>query len=185
MFAISLYFGYWGKFTCSKVVFSILAQSLPDGSVLLAVITAAERTEQRKVIRETWCGRCNSLSNCYCIFVLGMPESFQENQDLVKEAEKERDILQFDMLDSYNNLTLKTMHSIRYVPFFAEDLSTKHIILPSQVLVSFKCPLEDLSSPDPRSGWGRQRAAPCLTPSLRCQCPLAGILPICNPVFNT
>ena len=81
--------------------------------MFLAVQTAVERSEQRQIIRETWGGACKSLDNCQFVFVLGVSKKSLENQKLAAEAETKRDILQFDILDSYSNLTLKTLHSIR------------------------------------------------------------------------
>ena len=88
--------------------------SIPDESVLLFVMTTPGHSEQRRHIRETWCGECNRVvANCRCIFILGVARNVEDSLLLNKEAETERDILQVDMVESYNNLTLKTIHAVR------------------------------------------------------------------------
>ena len=45
--------------------------------------------------------------------MLGRSANPAKNVQVAKEAEAERDILQVDMQESYNNLTLKTIHALR------------------------------------------------------------------------
>ena len=80
-------------------------------SVLFAVQSAPGNTDRRDFIRDTWCGECAVLANCHCVFVVGL--SAENDEDVKDEAVERGDLLQLDMVDSYNNLTLKTLHSIR------------------------------------------------------------------------
>ena len=92
--------------------------AMPLGSALLAVITSPAQLDKRKHIRNSWCGECNKrLYDCRCIFVLGLSSVKGENEDVKKEAKREGDILQMDLVEHYNNLTLKTMHVIRWARF--------------------------------------------------------------------
>ena len=55
------------------------------------------------------------MPNCNCIFVLGRQVNrlAEMDESLRQEAAREKDILQIDMKEHYNNLTIKTIHMIK------------------------------------------------------------------------
>lgn len=75
--------------------------------LLVAVTSAPYKFLNRKLIRQTW-GHYSSMKNVKIIFVLG-----KTTKELAKKIEKENqmygDIIQGDFLDTYRNLTLKTL----------------------------------------------------------------------------
>ena len=87
-----------------------------NNGVLITVISSPHNSKRRSDIRQTWGGECRAASNCRCIFVIGRAKwkEAEANQALLKESALEKDILQVDVWEHYNNLTLKTIHAIRW-----------------------------------------------------------------------
>ena len=76
--------------------------------LLIAVLSRPESTQVRDNIRSTW----KTLTNESCvIFVLGEPPNQAE---IFQEASKNQDILQADMIDHYNNITLKSVFILKF-----------------------------------------------------------------------
>ena len=82
-------------------------------ALLILVPTAIPRRKQRDQVRGTWMKECNLLPFCACIFLTGRSTDETQNHAIRAEAEKHRDIIQSDIIDHYNNLTLKTMYLIQ------------------------------------------------------------------------
>ncbi|MBN3299626.1 B3GT2 galactosyltransferase, partial [Amia calva] len=77
------------------------------------VPVAPHERPARDAIRKTW-GQENSVPgvDILRIFVLGLPSGDQATQiqvELERESQEHHDIIQKDFLDSYRNLTIKTM----------------------------------------------------------------------------
>ena len=81
--------------------------------LLILVPTAIAHLDRRNQVRQTWMHECNSLPFCACIFLTGLSKHEAENEIISTEAEKYKDIIQTAIIDHYNNLTLKTMFSIK------------------------------------------------------------------------
>ena len=76
-------------------------------------MSAVNSSERRNLIRKTWAKEQTDLP-VEIIFVIGKNE-LEENQDLIeKEANEYHDILQEDFIDTYNNLTLKSMFILKF-----------------------------------------------------------------------
>ena len=84
-----------------------------NNALLILVPTAIPHREKRDQVRRTWMKECNSLPFCASVFLTGQSTSETENTAIRQEAEKRRDIIQTEIFDHYNNLTLKTMYSIQ------------------------------------------------------------------------
>ena len=94
---------------------------------LLAVITSPGDQDGRAGVRETWGGECVVLPGCRRLFVAARSANESDNKVLKDEAGREGDIVQFGMIDSYNNLTLKTLHTLKY----DDCLLLAEIVLPA------------------------------------------------------
>lgn len=92
-----------------------------ETSILIVVCSAVENVEARSVIRQTWGSHSDSVS---VVFLLGNPSNKTKNEKLIVENELYGDILQENFLDSYLNLTVKSLflldwftRTCRDVPF--------------------------------------------------------------------
>ena len=117
---------------------STTMSSIYDYSIIIEPIRLCDRTDteilavifvhiscdnfyDRRLIRETWGGHMNTsstLSHSFkTLFVLGMPA----NRDQVKqkvieqEATAFQDIIQYDFIDHYRNLTYKHILTLRWI----------------------------------------------------------------------
>ena len=84
----------------------------------MAILVQTKTTDfaARQKIRETWKHECDASHYCFCIFVVGRPTNNEDdNRGLAEEASQRQDILQMDVAEAYQNLTLKTMFSIQWV----------------------------------------------------------------------
>jgi beta-1,3-galactosyltransferase 1 len=93
----------------------------PSGlHVLIAIQSAPKNIKLRNEVRRTWGGSCVTTHSTWCsvVFVLGQLSNNPSDQtvqaDLEAESAKHGDILQESFLDSYNNLTVKSIHILKY-----------------------------------------------------------------------
>ena len=89
--------------------------------VIVLISTIHQNTEKRRAIRETWMSpyRENNGSVRY-VFLLGMTKDESRQVALETESATYRDIIQEDFVDSYNNLTLKTMMAFRWASTYCQ-----------------------------------------------------------------
>ena len=94
--------------------------------LILLVISRNQEKEVRNVIRKTWGGvhrvQVNLSGNAFevnitRVFLLGRLSS-QVQEEIEKESKEYQDIVQQDFLDTYKNLTLKTMMGLQWVVDF-------------------------------------------------------------------
>ena len=99
-----------------------------DCQLLVVVTSRRDNFQERQNIRETW--KLQAKLNQACvIFIIGSRTGEMDaaiDDKISKEANKHQDILQAEMVDHYNNLTLK---SAMMVKFFANE-SNFHDSLP-------------------------------------------------------
>ena len=83
--------------------------------MMILIQTAAGNFDARENVRATWKKDCDLAPFCSCVFVTGIsPNSERKTRRLLsKEASEYQDIVQTDIMDTYNNLTLKTLFSIQ------------------------------------------------------------------------
>ncbi|XP_029916499.1 beta-1,3-galactosyltransferase 2 [Myripristis murdjan] len=90
--------------------------------VLMVPVSPGERTA-REAIRKTWGA---PGSNTLTMFYVGLPEEGPTShlQDsLGKESQQHGDIIQMDFLDSYHNLTIKTMMIMNWLATYCPTAS--------------------------------------------------------------
>lgn len=89
--------------------------------VIVLISTIHQNTEKRKAIRETWMSPYSgNRGPVRYMFLLGMISDKALQVTLETESASYRDILQEDFVDSYNNLTLKTMMAFRWASTFCQ-----------------------------------------------------------------
>ncbi|CAG7785347.1 unnamed protein product, partial [Allacma fusca] len=87
-----------------------------DVKVIICVASAPGNFEQRRAIRETWGSPSNLLSKgVRLIFVLGNSGSENIESSVELEVKNYGDILEEDFVDTYHNLTLKSMAMLKWV----------------------------------------------------------------------
>ncbi|XP_059164139.1 beta-1,3-galactosyltransferase 1-like [Physella acuta] len=95
--------------------------------LIICVPTRGDNFEGRKTIRETWGSNVNESSfNLILIFFIGIPDISSPNASLTQkllfqESVMYGDILQEDYLDSYNNLSLKSVSILKYASIHCSE----------------------------------------------------------------
>jgi hypothetical protein len=95
--------------TCSKKNGSNL-------SVFAYVLTRVSAFELRNQIRKTWANR-TLFPNLNVAFVIGMSTKQMENTKAKRENKQRGDIIQGDFIDSYRNLSFKSIISWRWIKY--------------------------------------------------------------------
>lgn len=95
--------------------------------LVLLVTTEARKVEARNAIRETW-GRQSAFQGLRVIrlFLLGKTEGelgLIQQKTLATESQRHHDIIQQDFMDTYKNLTIKTMMGMKWVATFCPRAS--------------------------------------------------------------
>lgn len=87
--------------------------------LLLVVPVAPSNRASRDAIRKTWGGEKEVLGQSVeTVFMLGLPRGAseaQQQEEIRRESQQYRDLIQSDFLDSYRNLTIKTMMTQEWV----------------------------------------------------------------------
>ncbi|GIY49323.1 beta-1,3-galactosyltransferase 1 [Caerostris darwini] len=83
-------------------------------SILIAVTSSATHLESRAAIRETWGGFAKD-KGAKIVFFLGLPKNPKYKTRIWDENTKFQDIIQATFLDTYSNLTLKTISVLKWV----------------------------------------------------------------------
>ena len=84
--------------------------------LIVLVSSAPDRLTSRNAIRSTWGDRKILLSTqSRLVFVVGQSTDADAEMKLRQELDKNRDVLQVDMYDSYYNLSLKTIGMLNWV----------------------------------------------------------------------
>ena len=88
---------------------------VPDDIFLLVVVcSAVENVEERQAIRETWAKDQEELEDVKVIFMLGNPANESLQPSVIKEAEVHGDIVQESFMDTYANLTIKSLMLLKW-----------------------------------------------------------------------
>ena len=96
----------------------------PDVDMIVIVHTLHEYVDRRYAIRETWAKVVSQSMwpnfphfkwRVKVIFSLGMSRDESWNSAIKREAEKYGDIIQGDFIDSYRNMTLKSLLDLKWI----------------------------------------------------------------------
>ncbi|XP_043940704.1 beta-1,3-galactosyltransferase 2-like [Protopterus annectens] len=116
--------------------------------LVLLVPTQAKQFAERKAIRETW-GNESLVPGVSIVrlFLLGMSKEYtgELQSSLKEESITFHDIIQQDFMDTYNNLTIKTMMGLQWVSTFCPNASyimkiDTDMFLNTEYLVKFLSP---------------------------------------------
>lgn len=92
--------------------------------LVLMVPVAPGNSAARDAIRKTWGGETMVRGRrVITLFVLGLPSVVEQQQKLVQEDQQHHDLVQSDFLDSYHNLTIKTMMMLEWLNANCMDAS--------------------------------------------------------------
>lgn len=98
-------------------------------SVFVVVVSAPRYFEKRDAIRRTWMKNLkdktvrNLVNVAGFAFLVGLADSENIQADIEKENRKHGDIIQVDILDTYNNLTLKSVSILNWVVKFCPQVN--------------------------------------------------------------
>ncbi|KAG6933767.1 beta-1,3-galactosyltransferase 2 [Chelydra serpentina] len=83
--------------------------------LILLIATKADEKQHREAIRKTW-GNESVIPGIKVVrlFMLGVNDK-EQNEALLRESSQYHDIIQQDFLDTYKNLTLKTLMGLKWV----------------------------------------------------------------------
>lgn len=87
--------------------------------LIIVCITAVQNFQERQAVRETWGSYAYTpANNASLIFLLGLTNSSLLQKKLVKENQRHKDIVQEDFVDSYRNLSLKSVALLKWVTVY-------------------------------------------------------------------
>lgn len=96
-----------------------------DLKAIVFVICRVDGFERRKIIRETWGQLIRQSLNSKLYFTIGLTKNESIQKKLVSENAKFNDILQWNFVDNYYNLTIKSLGILRW--FTLNCFNTKFI----------------------------------------------------------
>ena len=84
--------------------------------IVFFIPSSLDGAERRNAIRKTWASVSNNnTSNFRHVFVLGIIRDRLRMRLIEEESFRFRDVVVIEFIDSYNNLTLKTVASLRWL----------------------------------------------------------------------
>ncbi|XP_035401831.1 beta-1,3-galactosyltransferase 5 [Cygnus atratus] len=92
--------------------------------LVLLVASSYEHSNARMAIRQTW-GKERMVASKRLVtyFLLGTTVNLTQQADITDESQKYKDIIQKDFIDTYYNLTLKTMMGVEWIHKFCNQSS--------------------------------------------------------------
>lgn len=90
--------------------------------LLILVTSAPTHHDQRLAIRQSW-GHFGSRRDIAIGFILGQTDNVTQEDALAAESYMYNDLIRGHFVDSYNNLTLKTVSSLEWVDTFCPNAS--------------------------------------------------------------
>ena len=103
-----------GVCSSSQVVDAGEQPTRPKIYLLVIVCSAVQNFEERQVIRDTWAKDQLALSNVKVIFLLGQLKNATFQSNVTTESESYGDILQEGFIDTYANLTVKSLMLLKW-----------------------------------------------------------------------
>ena len=88
--------------------------SLDDILLLVVVCSAVANVQQRQTIRETWAKDQNEFEDVKVVFMLGNSVNDSLQGDVMSESETHGDLVQESFLDTYANLTVKSLMLLKW-----------------------------------------------------------------------
>ena len=92
--------------------------------ISVIIRTAANAFQRRQILRQTWVSDIKSR-NISVYFSIGLTVNQTQQKFIEDEAIKYGDLIQFGFIDSYYNLTLKSIANLRWSENYCR---TKHVL---------------------------------------------------------
>ena len=96
-----------------------------DLLVVVVVVSAADHFRRRQLVRQSWAARLRNSTWARHVFLMGKTTNITSQKKIQEEHEVFGDIVQLDMVDSYDILTVKSVALLHWaenfclqVPFF-------------------------------------------------------------------
>lgn len=89
--------------------------------VFIAVTSAPSHREARMAVRQTW-GHFQQRSDVAIAFILGTTNNPEMEKSLAAESAMYNDLIRGRFVDSYNNLTLKTISTLEWVDNYCSEV---------------------------------------------------------------
>ncbi|XP_064115346.1 beta-1,3-galactosyltransferase 1-like isoform X2 [Macrobrachium nipponense] len=91
-------------------------------SILIVVSSSVDNFYRRRAIRETWGGSGPlGVSHAKLVFLLGNPLNSELQTKVVEESRTYGDVLQEDYVDSYMNLTIKSVMGLKWASVYCQQ----------------------------------------------------------------
>ena len=100
----------------------------PDGTFLVILVSSGpDHFDQRSAIRDTW-GSTTTYYNTLLLFMVGIPPNVTSSftKSLHQEFHNHHDIVQDSFIDTYHNLSLKSIAILRWVKHYCPN--TKFVL---------------------------------------------------------
>lgn len=92
-----------------------LCRGLHSIDILITIASSPNEHIKRQAIRKTWGSKCNQGNPVIkCVFLIGNTQDSSTQHILSQESSYYKDIVQFDFVDSYGNLTYKTLTGLSW-----------------------------------------------------------------------
>ena len=87
-----------------------------DIHTLIYIHTSPGNVKRREALRKTWLDmKIYKSDNMRAIFVMGLPNSLDEQKEIIEENHLYNDIVQGDFQDQYHNLSIKSVMALHWV----------------------------------------------------------------------
>lgn len=93
---------------------SICSSKYPP-RILLIICSGTENFLSRSAIRKTWAQSAYEKFNISVVFLMGVSLDEEINERIKHESEVHNDVIVEDFIDTYNNLTVKTLMLLKWV----------------------------------------------------------------------
>ncbi|XP_053408601.1 beta-1,3-galactosyltransferase 1-like [Mercenaria mercenaria] len=88
--------------------------------LVVVIISKVDHFLQRNAIRNTWASELSEI-NALAIFIVGQSDDNSINRQVRKEAELYNDLIQVELKDDYNVLTLKSIAMLQWLDDFCSN----------------------------------------------------------------
>ncbi|KAJ8972913.1 hypothetical protein NQ317_008803 [Molorchus minor] len=128
---------------------SIIPEHVCDQQSLLLIIvcTAPANYEARSAIRETWGSQRHMMGNNVSLyFLLGETGNSSMQNDVLLESDQYGDIIQEHFIDSYNNLTLKSIVMLKIATTYCANMTRYLLKIDDDMFVNLPLLVEMLTN---------------------------------------
>ena len=127
---------------------SFLQIKVTDLYLLMIVKSAVQNFEQRRMIRRTWGNEISNFKHFQTktMFIVGSSIESKIQNEISKENDRYNDLIQVNVIENYNNITIKTLMSLRWA--YENCYNAKYFLfVDDDYYVSFKNLLLFLRNP--------------------------------------